>query len=50
MKVEIELTKTDIETIRRRTGLKTKTKADVVLQSLIKTVVDDEYALTYNQW
>ena len=50
MKVEIELTKTDIETIRRKMGLKTKTKADVVLQSLIKTVVDDEYALTYNQW
>ena len=50
MKVEIELTKTDLNTIRRRMGLKTKTKADVVLQSLVKTVVDDEYALMYNQW
>lgn len=50
MKVEIELTKTDIETVRKRMGLKTKTRADVVLQSLIKTVVDDEYSLTFNQW
>lgn len=50
MKVEIELTKTDLDTIRKRMGLKTKTRADVVLQSLIKTVVDDEYSLTFNQW
>ena len=50
MKVEIEITKTDLNTIRRRMGLKTKTKAEAVLQSLIKTVVDDEYALTFNQW
>ena len=50
MKVEIELTKTDLDIIRRRMGLQTKTKADVVLQSLIKTVVDDEYSLMYNQW
>ena len=50
MKVEIELTKTDLDTIRRRMGLQTKTKADVVLQSLIKSVVDDEYSLMYNQW
>ena len=50
VKVELELTKTDLNTIRKRMGLKTKTKADVVLQSLIKTVVDDEYALMYNQW
>jgi len=50
MKIEIELTKTDLDTIRRRMGLQTKTKGDIVLQSLIKTVVDDEYALTYNQW
>lgn len=50
MKVEIELTKTDLNTLRRRMGLKTKTKADVVLQSLVKTVIDDDYALMYNQW
>ena len=50
MKVEIELTKTDIDTIRKRMGLKTKTKADVVLQSLVKTVIDDDYALRFNQW
>jgi len=50
MKVEIELTKTDLETIRKRMGLKTKTKAEVVLRSLVKTVIDDEYSLTYNQW
>jgi hypothetical protein len=50
MTIDIEITKTDIETIRKRMGLKTKTRADVVLQSLIKTVVDDEYSLTYNQW
>ncbi|MEN8794878.1 MAG: hypothetical protein ABF294_10565 [Flavobacteriales bacterium] len=50
MKVEIELTKTDLDTIRKRMGLKTKTKAEVVLRSLVKTVIDDEYSLTYNQW
>lgn len=50
MKVEIELTKTDLDTIRKRMGLKTKTKAEVVLRSLVKTVIDDEYSLTYNKW
>lgn len=50
MKVEIEITKTDLDTIRKRMGLKTKTKGEAVLQSLVKTVVDDEYSLTYNRW
>ena len=50
MKVEIELTKTDIDTIRKRLGIQTKTKADVVLKSLVKTVLDDDYALRFNQW
>jgi len=50
MKVEIELTKTQLKTIRQRLGLQTKTQADVVITSLIKTVVDDEYSLRFNQW
>ena len=50
MKVEIELTKTDLNIIRQKMGLKTKTNAKVVLQSLIKTILDDDGALTYNQW
>jgi hypothetical protein len=50
MIVEIDITKTQLNTIRQRLGLKTKAKAEVVLKSLVKTVVDDEYSLTYNQW
>jgi len=50
MKVEIELTKTQLKTIRQRLGLQTKTQADIVITSLIKTVVDDEYSLIFNQW
>lgn len=48
MKVEIELTKTDLDTIRRRMGIKTKTKAKVVLKSLVNAIIEDEYAL--RQW
>ena len=50
MKVEIELTKTDIDTIRKRLGIQTKTKADVVLKSLVKAVLDDDYSLRFNEW
>ena len=48
MKIEIELTKTQVNTLRQRMGLKTKTKADVVVNSLVNLIVEDEYAL--KQW
>jgi len=50
MKVEIDLTKTELDTIRKRMGLKTKTSAKIVLRSLVNTVTENDYALTYNQW
>ena len=50
MKVEIELTKTDIDKLRRLIGLQTKTRADVVLKSFVKMVVDDPDALEIIQY
>ena len=50
MKVEIELTATDIDKLRRIIGLKTKTKADVVLKSFVKMVVNDPDALEIIQY
>ena len=41
MKVEIELTKSDVDKLRRLIGLKTQTRADVVLKSFVKMVVND---------
>ena len=41
MKVEIDLTKTQINKLRRLIGLQTQTRADVVLKSFIKMVVND---------
>lgn len=39
MKVEIDLTKSDVNKLRRLIGLKTHTKAEVVLKSFVKMVV-----------
>lgn len=50
MRIEIDITKTDLNTVRKRLGIKTNTRADVILSSLVKTVVDDEYALIFNRW
>ncbi len=41
MKVEIDLTKTQINKLRRLIGLQTQTKPEVVLKSFIKMVVND---------
>ena len=50
MKVEIDLTKTDIDKLRRIIGLKTQTRADVVLRSFVKMVVNDPDALEIIQY
>ena len=45
MKVEIELTKSDLDKLRRIIGLKTQTRTEVVLKSFVKMVVNDPDAL-----
>ena len=50
MKIEIEITKTDLTVLRQRMGIKTNTKPEVILKSLIALVIDDEQALTYSQY
>jgi hypothetical protein len=50
MKVEIDLTKTEVNKLRRLIGLKTQTRADVVLKSFIKMVVNDPDALEIIQY
>jgi len=50
MKVEIELTKSDVDKLRRLIGLKTQTRADVVLKSFVKMVVNDPDALEIIQY
>ena len=50
MKVEIDLTKTQINKLRRLIGLKTQTRADVVLKSFIKMVVNDPDQLEIIQY
>jgi len=50
LKVEIDLTKTDIDKLRRIIGLKTQTRADVVLRSFVKMVVNDPDALEIIQY
>jgi hypothetical protein len=50
MKVEIDLTKTEVNKLRRLIGLKTQTRADVVLKSYVKMVVDDPDALEIIQY
>ena len=41
MKVEIDLTKSDVNKLRRLIGLKTQIRAEVVLKSFVKMVVND---------
>ncbi len=50
MKVEIDLTKTDIDKLRRLIGLKTQTRADVVLKSFVKMIISDPDALEIIQY
>ena len=50
MKVEIDLTKTEVEKLRRIIGLRTKTKPSVVLKSFIKMIVKDPDALEIIQY
>ena len=50
MKVGIDLTKTDVDKLRRVIGLKTQTRADVVLKSFVKMVVNDLDALEIIQY
>jgi len=50
MTIEIEITKTDLDAIRRRLGIRTKTNGKVVLNTLINVVVNDENALIYSQY
>lgn len=50
MKVEIDLTKSQVDKLRRLIGLKTQTRADVVLKSFVKMVVDDPDALEIIQY
>ena len=40
MKIEIDLTKTELNKLRRLIGLKTQTRADVVLKSFVKMIVN----------
>ena len=50
MKIEIDLTKSQVDKLRRLIGLQTKTRADVVLKSFLKMVVDDPDALEIIQY
>ena len=50
MKIEIDLTKSEVNKLRRLIGLKTQTRADVVLKSFIKMVVNDPDALEIIQY
>ena len=50
MKVEIDLTKSDIDKLRRLIRLKTHTKAEVVLKSHVKMVVNNPDQLEIIQY
>ena len=50
MKVEIDLTKSQVDKLRRLIGLKTQTRADVVLKSFVKMVVNDPDQLEIIQY
>lgn len=50
MKVEIDLTKTEIEKLRRLIGLKTKTKSDVVLKSFVNMIINQPHQLEVIQY
>jgi hypothetical protein len=50
MKIEIDLTKTEVNKLRRLIGLKTQTRAEVVLKSFVKMVVNDPDQLEIIQY
>ena len=50
MKVEIDLTKTEVDKLRRLIGIQTKVKAEVVLKSFINTVIKDPHQLEIIQY
>ena len=50
MKIEIDLTKNEVNKLRRLIGLKTQTRADVVLKSFVKMIVNDPDALEIIQY
>jgi hypothetical protein len=50
MKVEIDLTKSEVDKLRRLIGLKTQTRAEVVLKSFVKMVVNDPDQLEIIQY
>ena len=50
MKVEIDITKSDITKLRRLIGLQTQTRADVVLKSFVKIIISDPDALEIIQY
>ena len=50
MKIEIELTKSDVDKLRRLIGLQTKTRAEVVLKSFVKMIISDPDALEIIQY
>ena len=50
MKIEIDLTKSDVDKLRRLIGLKTKTRAEVVLKSFVKMIISDPDALEIIQY
>ena len=50
MKIEIDLTKSEVNKLRRLIGLKTQTRADVVLKSFVKMIVNDPDQLEIIQY
>ena len=50
MKIERDLTKYEVNKLRRLIGLKTQRRADVVLKSFIKMIVKDPDALEIIQY
>ena len=50
MKVEIDLTKSEVDKLRRLIGLKTQTRAEVVFKSFVKMVVNDPDQLEIIQY
>ena len=47
--IKIELTKTQVDILRRRIMLHTKTPPEVIVKSVINLIVDNKYALEHIQ-
>lgn len=41
--IEIELTKTEVETLRRKLGIKTKTSPEVIVNSYLKLILKSRH-------